>query len=167
MISLPIFPQAKMMLDLIRPARYNPKFSAYCYLHGMHNFVKTPLAPAGTKVVIHMKSAQQASWDYQDRLDRYIGSLPDHYRCFKCFIPSADQEVITGTLTPNMTIEHTIQKAFDKIVGILQTKNVTNSIYQEPKTNINSAFKRSPLYLTIIQRCLRRIHHLRLKKWMW
>ena len=50
-----LLPQVEMTLNLLRPDRCNPKLSSYSYLNGFHNFAKTPLAPAGTKVIIHMK----------------------------------------------------------------------------------------------------------------
>ena len=80
--------QAEMTLNLMRAARCNPKLSEYTYLHGLHNFATTPLAPAGTKVVIHKKPQNRASWDYHGCTVWYIGPPPDHYRCFRCFIPS-------------------------------------------------------------------------------
>ena len=83
-----LLPQAEMTLNLMRAARYNPKLSVYTYLHGLHNFATTPLAPAGTKVVIHKKPQNCASWDYHGRTGWYIGPAPDLFRCFRCFIPS-------------------------------------------------------------------------------
>ena len=51
-----LLPQAEMTLNLMRAARCNPKLLVYTYLHGLHNFATTSLAPAGTKVVIHKKT---------------------------------------------------------------------------------------------------------------
>jgi hypothetical protein len=39
--------------------------SGYAYLNGKFNFNKTPLSPPGTKVVVHLKPDQQASWAYE------------------------------------------------------------------------------------------------------
>jgi hypothetical protein len=47
--------QAKLTLNLLRSSRVNPKLSAYAYLSGNFDFNKTPLAPPGTKVVVHLK----------------------------------------------------------------------------------------------------------------
>ena len=46
--------QANTILNLLRAARSNPKMSAYSYIHGNFDFTSTPMAPLGTKVLIHM-----------------------------------------------------------------------------------------------------------------
>ena len=46
-------PQANITLNLLRNARVNPKLSAYSYIFGPFNFMATPLAPPGTKVIAH------------------------------------------------------------------------------------------------------------------
>jgi hypothetical protein len=48
-----LLPQAVLTLNLLRNSRVNPKLSAYAYLFGNFNFNKTPLAPPGTKVIVH------------------------------------------------------------------------------------------------------------------
>ena len=48
--------QAELTLNLLRTARINPNLSAYTYLFGNFYFNKTPLAPPGTRVIIHKKS---------------------------------------------------------------------------------------------------------------
>jgi hypothetical protein len=47
--------QANITLNLLRASCLNPKLSAYAQLHGSFDFNRTPLAPPGTKVVIHVK----------------------------------------------------------------------------------------------------------------
>lgn len=51
-----LIPQATLTLNLLRNARTNPKLSAHAFLHGPYNFQATPLAPPGTKVVVHVKN---------------------------------------------------------------------------------------------------------------
>ena len=45
--------QATQTLNLLRPARLNPRLSAEAYLNGAFDYNKTPLAPPGTKVLVH------------------------------------------------------------------------------------------------------------------
>ena len=45
--------QAELTLNLLHTSRYNPRLSAHAYLHGVHDFNREPLAPPGTKVIIH------------------------------------------------------------------------------------------------------------------
>ena len=48
--------QAEIMLNILRTSRVNPKLSAQANLFGNFDFNKTPLAPPGTKVLIHKNS---------------------------------------------------------------------------------------------------------------
>ena len=45
--------QAELTINMLRPSRLNPRLSAYAQLEGSFNFNATPLAPLGTKVVVH------------------------------------------------------------------------------------------------------------------
>ena len=55
--------QALLALNLLRPSNANPRLSAYASLFGQFDFSATPLAPPGTKVVIHTKPGARNSWD--------------------------------------------------------------------------------------------------------
>ena len=79
--------QAELTLNLLRPSRINPRLSAYAYLFGLFDFNRTPLAPAGTKVLVHEKSRQRASWANHGIQGWYVGPSLEHYRCVKCYIP--------------------------------------------------------------------------------
>ena len=49
--------QATLMLNLLCPSRCDPKVSACSALEGTFDFNKTPMAPPGTKVIVHKKTA--------------------------------------------------------------------------------------------------------------
>jgi hypothetical protein len=53
----------KITLNLLRQSRVNPKISAQEAINGKFDFNATPLAPPGSKVVIHEKPGQRNSWD--------------------------------------------------------------------------------------------------------
>ena len=53
--------QAEITLNLLRNAHINPKLSAYAYLFGPYDFNQYPLAPPGTRVVVHAKPSDRAS----------------------------------------------------------------------------------------------------------
>ena len=57
-----LLPQAEITLNLLRNSRANPKLSSYAYLFGNFDFNATPLAPPGTKVLVHIKVGQRGSW---------------------------------------------------------------------------------------------------------
>ena len=83
-----LLPQAELTLNLLRNSRVNPRLSSYAYLFGPFDFNTTPLAPAGTKVLVHEKPSQRASWAYHGVEGWYIGPSLHHYRCLKCYLPS-------------------------------------------------------------------------------
>ena len=48
-----ILDQAHITLNMIRPSRRNPKISVQEMMEGNFDFNKTPLAPPGTKFIVH------------------------------------------------------------------------------------------------------------------
>ena len=47
--------QAELTLNLLRSSICNPRLSAGAYLFGQFDFNATPLAPPGTRVIVHSK----------------------------------------------------------------------------------------------------------------
>ena len=54
--------QYELTLNLLRESRLNPKLSAWVYLFGEFDYMKTPLAPPGTKCLVHSKMSQRGTW---------------------------------------------------------------------------------------------------------
>ena len=79
--------QEFLTLNMLRSSKFNPKFPVYAYLFGNFDFNNIPLAPPGTKVVVHLKPEQRAYWDPNDKVGRYIGPSIDHYRCMNFYLP--------------------------------------------------------------------------------
>jgi hypothetical protein len=90
--------QAQMTLNLLRPSRRNPHISAYTALEGTFDFNRTPMAPPGTKVLIHEKSGQRQSWDPHATEGWYLGPANDHYRCYRVFTNKTKAERIIDTI---------------------------------------------------------------------
>ena len=57
-----LLPHCLLTLNLLHTSRINPKLSAYAQLHNAFDFNRTPLAPPGTKTIIHNKPAIRGSW---------------------------------------------------------------------------------------------------------
>ena len=130
--------QAEITLNLLRTSRVNPKLSAYSYLFGNFDFNKTPLAPPGTKVLIHKKTKDRGSWEYHGVEGWYIGPSLEHYRCLKCYNPETLSEVDTDTLQllpnntpiPVFTDVDAIQQAIQDIITILKIRpKAMSSLY--------------------------------------
>jgi hypothetical protein len=120
--------QAELTLNLLRSSRVNPKLSAYAYLHGNFDFNKTPLAPPGTKVLVHLKPDQRPSWAYPGEEGWYVGPLMYHYRCVQCFMPTTSKvrdvdtvEFFPETIPfPSISTEDYLKQAAGDILTILR-----------------------------------------------
>ena len=58
-----LLPQAVTSLNLLRRSRLNPRLSADAHLNGPFDFNRTPMAPLGTKVILHETPRQRQTWD--------------------------------------------------------------------------------------------------------
>jgi hypothetical protein len=56
-----LLPQAELTLNLLRGSRINPKLSAHAQLHGQFDFNRTPLAPPGIRVLVHIKPSERTT----------------------------------------------------------------------------------------------------------
>ena len=97
-----LIPQGELTLSLLRNARVNPKLLAWAYLFGPHDFNRVPLAPPGTKVVVHTKPGNRKSWEYHGKEGWYIDPAFQHYRCITVYMPEthATRHTDTARLVP-------------------------------------------------------------------
>jgi hypothetical protein len=94
-----LIPQAEITLNLMRRCRSNPKISAFESVRGPFDINKTPIAPVGTRVVVHVKPSIRASWDTHGVEGFYVGPALEHYRCFRCWIIATAAIRVTDTLS--------------------------------------------------------------------
>jgi hypothetical protein len=126
-----LLPQAELTLNLLRNCRFNPKLSAYAALHGTFDFNKTPIAPPGTKVLIHEKPDNRLSWAPRGTDTWYIGPAMEHYQCVNCYMPDTHSTRIADTVQyfphqvpiPTHTTEDLIRDAVSDIIATLNNKN--------------------------------------------
>jgi hypothetical protein len=86
-----------MTLNLLRGSRINPKLSAYAQLHGAFDYNKTPLAPPGTKVVIHEKPSIRQLHAPHGVDGYYVGPAMKHFRCYRVYATDMGAERIANT----------------------------------------------------------------------
>ena len=67
-------------------------------MFGEFDYNKSPLAPAGTKVLVHEKPKQRGSWDDHGIRGWYIGPEVNHYRCYNCYLPTTHGERTSDTV---------------------------------------------------------------------
>jgi hypothetical protein len=77
--------QATHTLNMLQPSRKNPQVLAYTQLEGTFDFNKTPLAPPGTKVIIHEQTNHQQTWDPHGTNGWYLHLAIDHYQCYRVY----------------------------------------------------------------------------------
>ena len=94
---LPI-PHATLTLNLLRPSRLNPRLSAEAQLDGAFYFNRTPLAPPGTRVIVHKTPDNRRTWAPHGVDGWYLRPAPNHYRCHRVYIPSTRAERIAKTV---------------------------------------------------------------------
>ena len=90
--------QATITLNLLRRSNTNPQLSAEAHMNGAFDFNKTPLAPPGTKVLVHETPQLRGSWAPHGVEGWYVGHAPKHYRCYRCYIPSTRAERISRSV---------------------------------------------------------------------
>ena len=65
-------------LEYVKTLLKNPTISAYTATEGKFVFNKTPLAPPGTKVLVHKKPQQWKTWGIHGVPRWYIGPEMEH-----------------------------------------------------------------------------------------
>ena len=123
-----LIPQANITLNLLRNARANPALSAYAFIYGNFNFASTPLAPPGTKVVVHLDPKIRGTWELNGDVGWYVGPAMDHYRCVTCYFPKTRTTRVCETVTffpheipfPEVTLSDHLKQAADDIVALLE-----------------------------------------------
>ena len=77
--------QAELTL-LLQGSRINPAISAWAQIHGTFDYLSTPIAPAGNRVLAYKSPAQGSSWASYGKPGFYIGPALSLYRCFQVYI---------------------------------------------------------------------------------
>jgi hypothetical protein len=85
----PLNAQADITLNLMRSSRRQPKLSAYACINGVFDFNANPLAPPGTRVVVRVTPDKRPNMAPHGVDAWYVGPSPEHYRCYKCYVPSS------------------------------------------------------------------------------
>jgi hypothetical protein len=70
--------QAQITLNLLRRSRLHPQLSAHAALFGQFDFNKTPMAPPGTRVLVHEKPDKRGTWAPHGIDGWYVGPALEH-----------------------------------------------------------------------------------------
>jgi hypothetical protein len=80
-------PQVQDSINLLRPLQIDPTKSAYEILEGPYDWSRYPLAPLGTRAIIHEDPATQESCTLCGLDAWLLRPLKDHYRCNLYYVP--------------------------------------------------------------------------------
>ena len=137
-----------MTLNMLRQSRINPELSAHDQLFGTFNYNRKPLAPLGTKVIIHEKSTQRASWDPHGKEGWLTEPTLYHYRHFEVAVADTGGQQVSDTIeflptkynTPKTSSEDRITAAIEELSSAIKhpqrrtpslNGDTTNNIIQE------------------------------------
>jgi hypothetical protein len=129
-------PQADVTRNLLRSSRRQPKLTAYACLNGNFDFNQSPLAQPGTRVLVHAMPKQRPDMAPHG-VDRwYVGPSQEHYRCYKCYVPSTFgiHDALTvdwfphNIIFPKVTTDKYLQQTANNMLTLLQGTTKTNPI---------------------------------------
>ena len=90
--------QAVITCNILRRSRITPDISAYEQLHGAkYNWNAHPMAPPGTRAVIHSSPLTRTSWGPRGIDAWYCGPSENHYRCNLFYVPDTRAMRISGS----------------------------------------------------------------------
>ena len=93
-----IIPQVVMTLNMLRRSRINPKLSAHTQIFGVFDYNRTPLAPIGTRTVVHARPEQRKTFGDHGVIGWTIGPAMDHYRHWEFYIPKTRGTRVSDTV---------------------------------------------------------------------
>jgi len=93
-----LLPQAELTLNLLCSSHLNPHLSAWAQLHGPFDFNHTPIAPPGTRIIIHEKPSICNSWALHGINGWYLGPAMDSYQCYMVWANETQSQCITDTV---------------------------------------------------------------------
>ena len=94
-----MLPQIEICLNHLLPYAPNNAVSAYAGIHGgAFDFAKHPIAPIGTRVLIHDKPTVRTSWAPHGVPGFYLGPALQHYRSYRVWSTTTNNVRVTDTV---------------------------------------------------------------------
>ena len=152
-----LLPQAEVTLNLLRASRLNPKPSAYAQLEGTFDFTRTPLAPPGTRVIIHEKPTNRQTWAPHGTDGWYLGPALNHYQCYRIWVPRTHAERIVDTISffpkavplPELTHKDAVIQAARELTHALQQPSFRGPLAQYHDDHLTSLHELSKIFHTL------------------
>jgi hypothetical protein len=144
-----VTPHSVITLNLLRQSRLNPKLSEHAQLNGPFNYNTTPIAPLGTRVIIHEKPDHRRSWSPHGINTWYIGPAMEPYRAHRVYCSTTRHEHIIDTLeffpqhckVPGISSADAVTIAAADLTHALQNPTPTTP-FKQPGTERMKAIKK-------------------------
>ena len=124
--------QYDITTNLLISSQYHPKLSAQACIYGNFEFNCRPIAPLGTKVIIHETVEKRSRWSSHGIEGWYNDPAIKQYSCNKWYIPS------TASVLDVLTLGYFCKKIFSK--GLNQRLTLLDS-FQDASHPINERGK--------------------------
>jgi hypothetical protein len=73
-----LLPQAELTLNIMRASRLNTHTSAWTMLLSVYNYQRTPIIPAGCKIITYSSTQQRRTWQRHGHAGFYLGPALEH-----------------------------------------------------------------------------------------
>ena len=95
-----LLPFAEMTINLLRTSNVDNNISAWHAINGSaYNFNRNPIAPPGTKVIVHDSPSVRGTWDPHGKIGFYLGPSIDHYRAHYIFMQDSNRIRVSDTVS--------------------------------------------------------------------
>ena len=128
---------------MLQQSRINPKLSAHEQIFGTFNYQRTPLAPLGTKVIIHKRPDQRKMWDKNGLPGFLVNQAKDYFRSYQVSvtkigaiqISDAIQIQSTKYTMPKTLSNDQLDAAFEEIAEALNNPKLQDGFLNGNKEN--------------------------------
>ena len=128
---------------MLQRSRINPKLSAHDQVFSTFNYQRTPLAPLGTKVIIHKRPDQRKIWDKHGLLGFLVNRAKDHFRSHQVTVTKigatrvsdAIELLLTKNTMPKTSSNDQINEAFEEIADALNNTKLKEGFLNGNKEN--------------------------------
>jgi hypothetical protein len=83
---------------MLRTSIINPKLSASTHIYGQYDFNRGPMAPPGTRIIVHETPGSRRTCAPHGQDGWYIGPTLEHYRCYTIYVNKTRGERIVETV---------------------------------------------------------------------
>ena len=88
-----------MTLNMLRSSATIAGISAYEHVHGNYDYMRNPICPAGSLVLVFDHPDVRGSWAMHGSKGFYVGPAMQHYRCHRVFMPATNHMRTSNTIS--------------------------------------------------------------------